>query len=231
MKGKGFLYIPQYALVYARIPKCANTSIKSRLAELISATAAPHPTLPIALQPTNDRFWKRCTTEAKWLKPDRFTALHDTVTSFTVIRDPLQRLRSCYREKICRAKIFPPMRRLGYRNGMDFNAFVELTCSLDVCDMGVHTQPQTFLISDSQGRLPNFIGTLENLAADWANFSQGMVKQGIPLGGPLDCLNSSKQQGRSDPAPEPLSPQTQRMFDLTYGADIKLHARMTAHPI
>jgi hypothetical protein len=114
---------------------------------------------------------------------------------------------------------------------MDFNDFVELTCSLEVCDMDVHTQPQTFLISDSQGRLPNFIGTLENLAADWENFSQRMIKQGIPLGGPLDCLNSSKQQGRSDPAPELLSPQTQRMFDLTYGADIKLHARMTAHPI
>ena len=150
VKGKGFLYIPKHNLVYARIPKCANTSIKTILSELVKVSTAKNPRSARTLQPTNDRFWKQCTTEAMFLKPDKYTAIRKKVFTFTFIREPLQRLHSCYREKIRRPSIFPAMYRLGYWQTMTFSEFVELTCKLNLDSMDVHTQPQTFLISDSK---------------------------------------------------------------------------------
>ena len=105
VKGKGFLYIPKHNLVYARIPKCANTSIKTTLSELVKVSTAKNPRTARTLQPTNDRFWKQCTTEAMFLKPDKYTAIRKKVFTFTFIREPLQRLHSCYREKIRRPSI------------------------------------------------------------------------------------------------------------------------------
>ena len=229
MKGKGFIYIPKFALVYARIPKCANTSIKTRLAELVLTKRVTHRNQARDLQPTNDRFWKKCTNEAQLLRPDRFTAIHDAVTSFTVIREPLGRLHSCYREKVLRETVFPPMERLGYRNTMTFADFLDLTCALEIDAMDVHTQPQTFLISDSKGRLPNFIGLLDNLDADWARLSRLMEAKGVSLGGPLPRLNSSRASpGKVDSAGEmtAIPASTRRQVELTYGADIKLYERL-----
>ena len=73
------------------------------------------------------------------------------------------------------------MQRLGYTKAMTFSEFVELTCELSLDSMDVHTQPQTFLISDSKGRLPDYIGCLENLKTDWERLSELMEQRGIPL--------------------------------------------------
>ena len=227
MKGKGFLYLPAKSLVFTRIPKCANTSIKTRLSTLIHTKSMQHPHQNRVLEPTNDLFWKKCTKEARWLKPDQYTALYDRVTSFSVIRDPLRRLQSCYREKVLRPEVFPAMKKLGYDRGMTFNDFVKLTCSLDVFKMDVHTQPQTFLITDSKGRLPHFIARLENLDQDWKKLSTFMKENGVNLGGSLPRLNSSKNSSNMTTDELSLSADTQREYELTYGADIKLFENLS----
>ena len=223
MKGKGFLYLPEHSLVFARIPKCANTSIKTRLSTLISTKNVQHPRQNRILEPTNDLFWRKCTKQARWLKPDQYTDLYHSVTSFTVIRNPLSRLQSCYREKVLRDKVFPSMKRLGYRNDMSFENFVEFTCNLALHEMDVHTQPQTFLITDSKGRLPHFIARLEHLDQDWNTFSALMRGRHVDLGGTLPRLNKSRDPASSPCISRPLSPTVQRQYELTYGSDIKLY--------
>ena len=144
MKGKGFLYLPEQSLVFARIPKCANTSIKTRLSSLITTKTSQHPRQNRILEPTNDLFWKKCTKEARWLKPDQYTDLYDSVISFTVIRHPLGRLQSCYNEKVLRSEVFPSMKKLGYHNQKSSEDFVKFTCSLALCEINVHIKPQIF---------------------------------------------------------------------------------------
>ena len=222
MKGKGFLSLPEQSLVFARIPKCANTSIKTRLSSLIATKTSQHPRQKRILEPTNDLFWKKCTKQARWLKPDQYTDLYDSVTSFTVIRDPLSRLQSCYGEKVLRSAVFPAMKRLGYHNQMSFEDFVEFTCSLALCEMDVHTKPQTFLIMDSKGRLPHFIARLENLDQDWNTFSNLMLSRKVNLGGALPRLNQSPTTSESPCSNNSLSPTVQRQYELTYGPDIML---------
>ena len=222
MKGKCFLYLPEQSLVFARIPKCANTSIKTRLSSLIATKTSQHPRQNRILEPTNDLFWKKCTKQARWLKPDQYTDLYDSVTSFTVIRDPLSRLQSCYGEKVLRSAVFPAMKRLGYHNQMSFEDFVEFTCSLALCEMDVHTKPQTFLIMDSKGRLPHFIARLENLDQDWNTFSNLMLSRKVNLGGALPRLNQSPTTSESPCSNSSLSPTVQRQYELTYDPDIML---------
>ena len=114
------------------------------------------------------------------------------------------------------------MKRLGYDKGMTFNDFVKLTCALNVSDMEVHTQPQTFLITDSKERLPHFIARLENLDQDWKKLSTSMEEKGVNLGGSLPRLNSSKNSSHMTTDGLSLSANTQRQYELTYGPDIKL---------
>ena len=225
VKGKGFLYIPKYKLVYARIPKCANTSIKTILSELVKTSVAKNTRTGKNLHPTNDLFWKHCTSEAMFIKPDRYTAIRKNAFTFTFIREPLQRLHSCYKGKVLRTTI-PAMKRLGYDNTMSFSDFVELTCTLRIDEMNVHTQPQTFLISDSQGKPPDYIGCLENLKTDWERLNELMKQHGIPLSPQLPHLNSSQaiQTGESELCQLPL--RVQHEFELTYGHDIQLHRRL-----
>ena len=102
-----------------------------------------------------------------FLESGECIAIRKKVFTFTFIREPLQRLHSCYRDKILRPSIFPAMHRLGYSKTKTFSECVELTCELSLNPMDVHTQPQTFLISDSKGKLPDYIGCLENLKRDW----------------------------------------------------------------
>ena len=149
------------------------------------------------------------------------------MTSFTVIRDPLSRLQSCYREKVLRSEVFPSMKRLGYHNQMSFEDFVEFTCSLARCEMDVHTKLQTFLIMDSKGRLPHFIGRLENLDQDWNIFSNLILRRKVNLGGALPRLNQSQTTSESPWSDSSLSPIVQRQYELTYGPDIKLFETTT----
>ena len=85
------------------------------------------------------------------------------------------------------------MKRLGYHKTMSFSEFVELTCNLSVDAMDVHTQPQTFLIRDSKGKLPDFIGCIESLGTDWRRLSEHMVQRDIPINRKLPHLNISRE--------------------------------------
>ena len=115
------------------------------------------------------------------------------------------------------------MKRLGYPNDMSFENFVEFTCNLALHEMDVHTQPQTFLITDSKGRLPHFIARLEHLDQDWNTFSALMRGRHVELGGTLPRLNKSRDPASSPCISRPLSPTVQRQYELTYGSDIKLY--------
>ena len=136
-----------------------------------------------------------------FLKPDIYTAMRKKVFKFTFRREQLHMLNSCDRVGITRPSIFPAMQRLGYSKAMTFSEFVELTCELSLDSMDVHTQPQTFLISDSKGRLPDYIGCLEKLETDWERLSELMEQRGIPFSQQLPHLNRSQALQTDQPEP------------------------------
>jgi len=219
MMPKGFLHIKKYDLIYARVPKVANSSIKTKLTELVDVT-------PIeTLKPTNDRFWRVCTNQADFMNPCRYTAFYHAKFSFSFIRDPFDRIFSCYVNKILvdkGAKGFPER---GYKLDMSFDDFVAHTCSLPVSDMDVHTQPQEFLITDVHGRLPKFVGLLENITRDWSCLLKLFAQNKIPVTGPLPIINARKAP-RLDVSKQ-IGSCTWKRFNWVYGPSIELHTRLS----
>lgn len=222
MRGKGFLLIERHQLLYARVPKVANTAIKHVLAELLDDVDDT-----TALRPTNDRFWKACTRQAGFIRPDDYCDRYEELLSFTFIRDPLERLFSCYVDKIvdnqCRSQSF---QRLGYCLGMSFEDFAALTISLDLDRMDVHTQPQDFLISDSKGRLPQFIGLAERMAQHWPQLVHRCRQRDIPLNPMLAQLHSKAHVKAG--VNRQLSPSLLEDVQRFYGRDLLLHRRLSA---
>ena len=180
MRGKGFLFFENYNLVYARVPKAANTSIKETLARLLQRENIEDST---GLTPTN---------------ADKIIANE------------------------CRSKSF---QRLGYTSTMSFEQFAMHTTSIDLDKMDVHTQPQTFLIEDSRGRLPKFVGITEQSEAHW-NILHGFLERlEIPIAKDLIHLHSSAN--KSAAISRHLSEETLGRIRLIYGRDIVLHQKIS----
>ena len=171
--AKGFLHLKKYNLIYARVPKVANSSIKTCLAQLVKTNVIE------GLKPTNDRYWRVCTDEANFMTPERYTELYEKKVSFTFLRNPFDRLFSCYVNKILVDKAPQGFSNRGYTPDMSFDAFLAHTCTMSIEDMDVHVQPQEYLISDLQGRLPKFIGLLETIGEDWGGLQKLLQEQGI----------------------------------------------------
>ena len=123
------------------------------------------------------------------------------------------------------------MKRLGYDKTMSFSEFIELTCSLSLDAMDVRTQPQTFLISDSKGKLPDFIGCIESLRTDWQRLNEQMLQRDIPISRELPHLNRSRKGESNQSLSIQLLERVQRQFEMTYGHDIQLHQKLTAAPL
>ncbi|MBD1192819.1 sulfotransferase family 2 domain-containing protein [Vulcanococcus sp. Clear-D1] len=222
MRGKGFLFFEKHKLVYARVPKAANTSIKETLARL---TPKDRSSVQSKFNPTNDKYWKEPSRGTRFLSPDEYTGNYKELFSFSFIREPVDRLFSCYADKIvdnkCRSKSF---QRLGYTAQMSFEEFASHTLSINLNRMDVHTQPQTFLIEDSSGRLPKFVGLTEQSDSHWSELHQHCQRLEIPITKELVRLHSKVEKSKS--IDRSLSDDTLAGIKLLYGRDILLHNKI-----
>ena len=79
-----FILFRDFPLMYARIPKVANTSIKTALSELLIEKPKE------GLRTTSDRFWRENTNgETKLLTTHEAFHLNKTHFSFSFVRNPL----------------------------------------------------------------------------------------------------------------------------------------------
>jgi len=213
--ARAFVHIKRYGLVYARVPKVANSSIKTCLTRLVTVTPVD------GLKPTNDRFWRECTNdEAELLGGPAYAERFDEFFSFSFVREPRDRLLSCYVNKIIANGATGGFETRGYRADMTFDEFVAHTCSFGVKAMEVHTQPQSFLIRDRHGRWPDFVGLLERVNADWERLGEILAQRGVPPMGALPIKNSRKE-AREGVSSE-LTPATEARMRDVYGKSFEL---------
>lgn len=115
----------------------------------------------------------------------------------TFVRHPVDRLVSCWADRIRGERPSEPLRRLGYGPDSSFSGFVREVAEIGT-QANVHTAPQ---VSHLARVAPDFIGRFERLPDDWQRL-QGIV--GI---GPLPHMQRSGREGwrqHADPATEAL---------------------------
>jgi hypothetical protein len=162
------ILLASHDAVYVEVPKVACTSIKTALAgiagvDLAASDGNPH--------------------EARWPRPPDPPAAHGPLFpgrfAFAFVRDPWDRLVSCYRDKL-RGEVdgFTSFEiRPGVANclarfdafvaGMSFDDFVYAVAAIADDAADPHFRSQHAFVTDDAGRLAvDFVGRFERLADD-----------------------------------------------------------------
>lgn len=150
--GRNIFLGPQ-KIIYLPVPKAANSSIKQTLLVFMGMD-------PEAWAPIHDLNWR-------WIKLKK-AAERVGCFRFTVVRNPWDRLVSCWADKcIRRDPMLPDLKRFDFYRGMPFDDFACAVCEIPDDDANIHFVSQSRLLVWRGEVVPEFVGRFERLDADW----------------------------------------------------------------
>jgi hypothetical protein len=212
------IYLARHRAVYIEVTKVACTSIKAALAPLVdidltNGDGNPHvadfPSPPDA-PASDDRLY-----------PDLFT--------FAFVRNPWDRLFSCYRDKIggevegfTSFDLKPGVADClaGYdefTGGMSFEDFVRAVASIPDDRADDHIRSQYTFLTNQAGTLGvDFVGRFENIEHDFARVAEEI---GLPKDIKLPRLQSAGSPKRHQ---DHYSPEVQKIVANRFRKDIEL---------
>lgn len=157
--------IHPWKLAYFRIPKAANSSIKHVFARALDLAKQE------GVSQTSDRYWLSQDPDVvEILSVKEFVqrGYEHRYFSFSVVRDPVDRVFSCYRNKFLRnAELSDSLASRGFTQSMDFADFVDHLCTISDRDADVHLMPQSYILSYKRRVRAKTIITLPELAQRW----------------------------------------------------------------
>ena len=188
-----FILFRDIPLMYGRVPKVANSSIKASLCRLLSLRPDG------GIKTTSDRFWRDNTHgETQLITPLQARRLRKTHFSFSFVRNPFDRLVAAYNNKILEIEDVPlPMKRMGLSHGMSFASFIQTVCDADPLMMDNHVRPQSEMLTISNKLVPKFVGRMEHINGHWRQLRRRMRLEQLPTLGALP-LKNVRRDGRSD---------------------------------
>lgn len=159
----------EHRFVYIETPKVGCTIIKATLLglfpDLYGGEAPKVSQAHTAFENTEYRITKRD------LAAGYRSGEYRDYLCFSFVRNPWDRLLSCYRSKIQADKI--ALKRTEYEGGvlypgMTFREFSEVVCQTPDEDANMHFRAQTPMLSGSDGGLlTNYVGRFESLSRDF----------------------------------------------------------------
>jgi dermatan 4-sulfotransferase 1 len=176
---RAFIVVPKLKLAFGRVPKVANSSIKIALARHVPV--APD----IDERPGRDQYWIRAGDgSAHMASAAAVLARTDGFLVFAFVRDPFDRLASCYVNKILKAKTFPPLfAALGLAPGMSFDAFTGRVAEIPDAIADDHFRSQSAMLIARGAVVPRFVGRFERIGEDWERLRRAAEAHcGIDLG-------------------------------------------------
>ena len=218
MNDRHFIQFRDLPLLYGRVPKVANSSIKACLCRLL--TTSPEQ----GSRTTSDAFWSQG-THGETSMTDKYSArmCRGTHFSFSFVRNPFDRLVSAYNNKILELDEVPgPMQAMGLSHNMGFPAFLETIVGAVDAAMDVHLLPQSSILCLDGQLIPNFIGRLETMATDWQHLESCMKREGLPSLGNLPEKNRRRSDDRSDVSQYFSDPGLVQLVVDRYGDDLDL---------
>ena len=212
-----FIRFNRFPLLYGRVPKVANTSIKATLVRLLEQQ-------PEQGRSTSDAFWVKNThQETALITPKEARELRGTHFSFSFVRNPFDRLVSAYNNKILELDdVSGPMRTMGLRHKMPFREFLEIIVQTDDHQLDVHLLPQSSILCLDGQVIPSFVGQMEQMGHHWNALQHWLRRERLPQLGNLPEKNVRRGDDRSDLQGYFSDPTTVRLVEQRYGEDIFL---------
>ena len=212
-----FIRMKRHNLLYGRVPKAANSSIKAALCRLLSERPAK------GTKTTSDKFWQQETNhETELITLRRAHKYRRSHFSFSFVRNPFDRLIAAYNNKVIENEAPPqPMQNMGITHGMSFDAFLDVLIETPFKQYDVHVLPQSQLLCINNQIVPKFIGRVEQIDEHWAELREILCRRGIDL---MESL-PQKNVRRSDRSGLQNYFKSDALIEKTmqiYGDDVRL---------
>lgn len=213
-----FIAFETIPLLYGRVPKVANTSIKAALHTLLKQEAME------GFRSTSDGFWLEATHgETRMITARTALMRRGTHFSFSFVRNPFDRLVSAYNNKLLELEsMAPQMLDMGLHPNMPFQDFLERTVSTPTDLLDVHLLPQSMILCVEETLVPNFIGRMESMQRDWDQLNLTLRREGLPELGKLPKKNIRRGGDRSDVVHYFQDPGLVRLMQSLYQTDLDL---------
>ena len=188
-----FIHLKQHKLLYGRVPKAANSSIKAALSRLLRNRPAK------GTKTTSDRFWAHLThSETELMTLKRARRCRFTHFSFSFVRNPFDRLIAAYNNKVLEIEEPPlPMLQMGIKHGMAFEDFLKVLVDTPLDKFDVHVIPQNELLCLGNKIVPKFVGQVEQISEHWDNLRSIVSSRGIDLMESLPQKNVRRNEKNS----------------------------------
>lgn len=166
------IYVPQLNLIYLSITKTGNSSIKSMLLDKVDVKYDKDEYLTIHRK-SNDTF-QRITTKEITENKDAF--------KFSVVRNPFDRLVSCYKNKILEEEYLPIQEGFGkiFYKGMPFEEFVIKVCKIPDIFSDRHFRSQYSYLYYKDKLIVDYLGKFENLEEDLSYIIDKYKLEAVP---------------------------------------------------
>ena len=212
-----FIHFKKIKLLYGRVPKVANTSIKHALCTLLTEK----PT--VGMKTTSDVFWRDYTNnETELLSPLQARKLRKSHFSFTFVRNPFDRLVAAYNNKVIEIESPPkPMQGMGIQHGISFDQFIEIIANNNPEDFDVHIMPQSIILCTGGNLVPKFVGRMEEINLHWAYLRKRMITHGIKVRKVLPHKNLRRAEKQSLRDYYKSDSTIQKVLNV-YGDDLKI---------
>ena len=214
-KGRENCFLDKYKAVYIPIPRVANTSFKKMFLQVNSRKKL----LSNKMKKIHDSF--------NFPKLPEKDLLSNKYFKFTFVRNPYDRLVSCYLATIKKSGITNEGFYRGVHRGllenskkfnseMSFDEFAEVVSEIPDDKSNEHFKSQYTFLYRKGKFLPNFVGKLENLEKDLKEiFSTLKIKRVVFP----EKLNSSKEKANYR---KYYSDKTKKIVKKRYEKDLKL---------
>ena len=189
-----FIRFRDVPLLYGRVPKVANSSIKAALCRLLKSPQEK------GVRTTADSFWRTGTNgQTSMLSNHDARMCRGTHFSFSFVRNPFDRLVSAYNNKLIELEQIPGrMQAMGLEHSMPFGDFLSVVAATSDDDLDIHLLPQSSILCLKGQLIPNFVGHLETMGQDWALLQQLLRRERLPLLGKLPAKNVRRNANDRD---------------------------------
>ena len=217
MNIQHFIRFRDVPLLYGRVPKVANSSIKAALCRLLKSPQDK------GVRTTADSFWRTGTNgETSMLSNHDARMCRGTHFSFSFVRNPFDRLVSAYNNKLIELEQIPGrMQAMGLEHSMPFGDFLSVVAATSDDDLDIHLLPQSSILCLKGQLIPNFVGHLETMGQDWALLQQLLRRERLPQLGKLPAKNVRRNTNDRDVPRYFEDPGLVRIVAERYGNDLE----------
>jgi len=192
------IVVPEERLIWVPVPKVCTTSIKWALAGWPADADKPD---------------REVHEDVEFLKIAPADSLKSDFLRFAFVRNPWDRLVSCYQDKANQAEVFRGLRRLGVWLWMSFRDFAVRVCDTRDRSADPHIRSQADLISHNGVLRVDFIGRFERFGDHWRRLRR--MVPGLP---PVPHRKKTNHR----PYREDYTDETRKMVARRYHSDAAL---------